>query len=135
MNLGPWLILYFVIAVWLAFAKLFALHTACGVSHLTLHMKAGDACFLALLLVLLISLVIRVGKFRKDWPPPQMLLAVTGLLCGIAGAMMWQRRAMRAVLESCSARRCWTAASHSLTRLRLLQPIPRHADPSHHSLP
>lgn len=68
---------------------LFALHTACGVSHLTLHTKAGDACFLALLVMLLLCLVIRVAKFRKDWPPPQMLLAVTGLLCGITGAVMW----------------------------------------------
>ncbi len=72
---------------------LFVLHTACGISHLMLHMKAGDACFIALLVVLLISLAMRVAKFRKDWPPPQMLLAVTGLLCGIVGTSMWLRPA------------------------------------------
>lgn len=69
---------------------LFALHQACGISHLTLHMAWGDAFFLALLTSLLLCLVIRVVKFRKEAPPPQMLLALTGLACGIAGAAMLQ---------------------------------------------
>jgi uncharacterized protein involved in response to NO len=77
----------------LELVMLFALHIACGVSHLTLHMQAGDACFLAMLAMLLMCLVIRVAKFRKDWPPPQMLLAMTGLLCGIAGTTLWLRPA------------------------------------------
>jgi len=72
---------------------LFGLHTAGGIAHLMLHPRAGDACFLALLLLLLFCLVIRVAKFRRDWPPPQMLLAVTGLLCGIAGTALWLQRA------------------------------------------
>lgn len=67
---------------------LFALHQACGVSHLTLHLAWGDGFFIALLVSLLLSLVIRVARFRKEMPPPQMLLALTGLVCGIAGAVM-----------------------------------------------
>ena len=67
---------------------LFALHQACGISHLTLHMVQGDAFFIALLASLLLSLVIRVIRFRKEAPPPQMLLALTGLACGIVGAAL-----------------------------------------------
>ena len=67
---------------------LFALHQACGISHLTLHLALGDAFFIALLGSLLLSLVIRVIRFRKEAPPPQMLLALTGLACGIAGAAL-----------------------------------------------
>lgn len=67
---------------------LFALHQACGISHLTLHMAWGDASFIALLGSLLLCLMIRVVKFRKESPPPQLLLALTGLLCGIAGAAL-----------------------------------------------
>ena len=65
---------------------LFALHQACGISHLTLHMAWGDMFFIALLGSLLLCLVIRVVKFRKEAPPPQLLLALTGLICGITGA-------------------------------------------------
>ncbi|MEO6740815.1 MAG: NnrS family protein [Chthoniobacteraceae bacterium] len=67
---------------------LFALHQTCGISHLTLHMAWGDGFFIALLVSLLLCLVIRVVKFRKEAPPPQMLLALTGLGCGISGAAM-----------------------------------------------
>lgn len=67
---------------------LFAMHQACGISHLTLHLAWGDAFFVALLTSLLLCLVIRVVKFRQEAPPPQMLLALTGLACGIAGAAM-----------------------------------------------
>ena len=67
---------------------LLALHLACGMSHLTLHLAWGDAFFIALLVSLLLCLVIRVIRFRKEAPPPQMLLALTGLACGIAGAAM-----------------------------------------------
>ncbi len=67
---------------------LFVLHQACGISHLTLHLAWGDAFFIALLASLLLCLVIRVIRFRKEAPPPQMLLALTGLACGIGGAAM-----------------------------------------------
>ena len=67
---------------------LFALHQACGISHLTLHMARGDMFFIALLGSLLLCLVIRVVKFRKEAPPPQLLLALTGLICGITGASL-----------------------------------------------
>jgi len=67
---------------------LFALHQACGISHLTLQLAWGDGCFIALLGSLLLCLVIRVVKFRKEAPPPQLLLALTGLICGITGASL-----------------------------------------------
>lgn len=68
---------------------LFALHTANGLCHLTLNIRAADACFAALLALLLGCLMVRLIRFRKDAPPPQMLLALTGLLCGIAGTIMF----------------------------------------------
>lgn len=68
---------------------LFALHTANGFCHLTLLIKEGDLCFLALLVLLLLCLAVRLIRFRKEAPPPQMMLALTGLLCGIAGTAMW----------------------------------------------
>ncbi len=67
---------------------LFALHQASAISHLRLQHAWGDGFFVALLVSLLLCLVIRVVKFRKEAPPPQMLLALTGLACGIAGASM-----------------------------------------------
>lgn len=67
---------------------LFALHQASAISHLTLHLAWGDGLFVALLASLLMCLVIRVLKFRKEAPPPQMLLALTGLGCGLAGTLM-----------------------------------------------
>lgn len=67
---------------------LFALHQASAISHLRLQHAWGDGFFIALLVSLLLCLVIRVVTFRKEAPPPQMLLALTGLACGIAGASM-----------------------------------------------
>ncbi|WP_395749643.1 NnrS family protein [Prosthecobacter sp.] len=67
---------------------LLALHQACGICHLTLRMAWGDVCFIALLCSLLLCLMVRVVKFRKEAPPPQLLLALTGLICGIAGALL-----------------------------------------------
>lgn len=67
---------------------LFGLHQACAVSHLSLHMSWGDGLFVTLLFSLLLCLVIRVLRFRREAPPPQMLLALTGLLCGMAGATL-----------------------------------------------
>ncbi len=67
---------------------LFGLHQAVAISHLCQNQLLGDKLFIGLLGSLLLCLVIRVVRFRKDWPPPQMLLAVTGLLCGIGGAAM-----------------------------------------------
>ena len=68
---------------------LFALHSANGFCHMKLLIMEGDLCFLALLVLLLACLVVRLIHFRTETPPPQMLLALTGLLCGIAGAAMW----------------------------------------------
>jgi uncharacterized protein involved in response to NO len=68
---------------------LFALHTVSGVFHLKLMIKEGDTCFLAFLVLLLACLAVRMIFCRRDTPPPQMLLVLTGLLCGIAGTFMW----------------------------------------------
>lgn len=73
----------------LEFAALFGLHTATGVLHLMLKTAAADACFLAMLLLLTGSLLIRGVIHRREAPPPQMLLALTGLFCGLTGALMW----------------------------------------------
>jgi uncharacterized protein involved in response to NO len=67
---------------------LFTLHQASAISHLRLQHAWGDGFFVALLVSLMLCLVIRVVRFRKEVPPPQMLLALTGLACGIAGASM-----------------------------------------------
>jgi uncharacterized protein involved in response to NO len=67
---------------------LLALHVAGAVSHLCLRPAIGDAFFVALLGSLMVALVVRVAKFRQEAPPPQMLLALTGLGCGMAGTAM-----------------------------------------------
>ncbi len=67
---------------------LFALHQTSAFCHLRLQHTLGDVFFIALLASLLLCLLIRVVKFRKEAPPPQMLLALTGLACGIAGATL-----------------------------------------------
>lgn len=67
---------------------LFALHQASAICHLRLLHFQGDTLFAALLVSLLASLVIRLVRFRKELPPPQMLLALTGLICGLSGAVL-----------------------------------------------
>jgi uncharacterized protein involved in response to NO len=67
---------------------LFAVHQGSAISHLNLQHAWGDGLFAALLLSLLASLIVRVMRFGKEMPPPQMLLALTGLICGIAGAAL-----------------------------------------------
>lgn len=67
---------------------LFLLHQASAFCHLSLQHAWGDRWFAALLVTLLTSLIVRVLRFRKESLPPQMLLALTGLVCGSAGAMM-----------------------------------------------
>ncbi len=73
----------------LELAVLFFLHLASGYCHLRLKTQAGDVLFLIMLVVLLAGLIIRVVCFGTDWPPPQMLLALTGLFCGIVGTFLW----------------------------------------------
>lgn len=67
---------------------LFALHQASAICHLRLMNVWGDGLFALLLGSLMLCLVLRVLRFRKEAPPPQMLLAVTGLSCGLVGALM-----------------------------------------------
>lgn len=64
---------------------------ACGSAHLGLAMRLGDSCFLLLLGLLSASLILRWLRFRSESPPPQMVLALMGLLCGMAGTLMWLR--------------------------------------------
>ena len=70
---------------------LFGLVNAAGGCHLTLALRAGDACFAGMVTVLTGALLVRVARFRREAPPPQLLPALTGLLCGLAGAVMWLR--------------------------------------------
>jgi uncharacterized protein involved in response to NO len=72
---------------------LFILHQACAISHLTLRTARGDGLFILLLASLLCCLLIRVIRFRQETPPPQMLLALTGLACGMTGAALMLRPA------------------------------------------
>jgi uncharacterized protein involved in response to NO len=67
---------------------LFALHQASAICHLRLMHVWGDGLFAMLLGSLMLCLVLRVLRFRKEAPPPQMLLALTGLACGLSGALM-----------------------------------------------
>lgn len=70
-------------------AAFFLLHLANGLCHLRGLTVWGDGLFLALLTGFALSLGTRVVFFRKEWPPPAMLLAATGLVCGIAGTILW----------------------------------------------
>jgi len=67
---------------------LFGLHQAGAICHLRQQHAWGDALFVALIGSLLLCLVIRVARFRREAPPPQMLLALAGLLCGLAGTVL-----------------------------------------------
>jgi uncharacterized protein involved in response to NO len=53
---------------------------------------AGDLLFFLLLCGFAISLAVRFIAFRKELPPPPMLLAAVGMLCGISGTLMWLNR-------------------------------------------
>lgn len=72
---------------------LVAMHQACGIAHLALRMTWGDNCFLLLLASLALMLLVRVIRFRQEAPPPQMLLALAGLGCGMAGTALLLRSA------------------------------------------
>ncbi len=70
-------------------AALFGLHLFSGWSYLTGKTSPGDIAFAILLGGFIVALGVRFFVFRKETPPPPLLLAATGLLCGIAGILMW----------------------------------------------
>ena len=78
---------------------LFALHTAGGIFHLRLMLEEADRCFITMLVLLLTGLLIRVVRFRTSAPPPQMVLALTGLICGISGTILLRQPDRIASLE------------------------------------
>jgi uncharacterized protein involved in response to NO len=67
---------------------LMALHQGTALAHLLLQHALGDALFVLMLLSLLGSLLIRVVRFRREPPPPQLGLALSGLVCGLAGGLL-----------------------------------------------
>lgn len=67
---------------------LIGVHEAGAVCHLRMQHGWGDLLFALLLGSLAVALGIRVARFGKELPPPQMLLALTGLVCGMTGAVM-----------------------------------------------
>lgn len=90
--------------------SLFILHFAGGICHLRGMTVWGDSLFLGLLLGFAVALGVRVVGFRKELPPPPLLLAATGLICGIAGTFLWLNPAWLA-----------TAGVHRLAGLLLYQ--------------
>ncbi len=78
---------------------LFALHSAGGIFHLRLMLEEADRCFIAMLVLLLTGLLIRVARFRTSAPPPQMVLGLTGLICGITGTILLRQPEFIASLE------------------------------------
>lgn len=68
---------------------LFALHVAGGICHLCGLTAWGDGLFLGALATFVLALAARLVFFRKNLPPPPLLLAGTGLLCGLAGMLLW----------------------------------------------
>lgn len=67
---------------------LVACHAAGAFAHLGHRMIWGDLCFVVLMMSLLVMLGARLAMFRKEPPPPQLLLALTGVLCGAVGAFL-----------------------------------------------
>lgn len=80
-------------------AVLLGLHTGAVVCHLKMQHGWGDRLFALLLGALVVMLVVRVARWRQEWPPPQMLLALTGLGCGVCGAVMLGWPALAATPE------------------------------------
>jgi uncharacterized protein involved in response to NO len=69
-----------------ALVWLLGLHQASALAHLAQRPVWGDALFVLLLSSLLASLAVRASFCSRESPPPQLLLAWAGLLCGAVGA-------------------------------------------------
>lgn len=74
---------------WPEAALLLGLHVTGGLSHLHGWSRAGDLLFLAALCLFVAALGTRFFRFRQESPPPSLLLAGVGLLCGISGTFIW----------------------------------------------
>ncbi len=96
---------------------LVALHTGASLSHLLGRHGLGDLLFVALLVSLMVCLAVRVRRFRSEPPPPQLLLALGGLLCGAVGA------GMLAASASLPDLRAYRLASLLLYQGLLLPPV------------
>lgn len=68
---------------------LFSLHLAGGICHLRGLTAWGDWMFLGALGIFAIALAVRFCCFRKELPPPPLLLAAIGILCGLVGTVFW----------------------------------------------
>lgn len=62
------------------------LHTAMALAHLGGWHRLGDFLFVLLMVGLLLSLGVRMGRARREARPPQLGLAAVGLLSGALGA-------------------------------------------------
>lgn len=67
---------------------LLILHLTLNTCHLLGHTRAGDGAFALMLSLILAWILMRVPKC-ESLPPPGMLLAGMGLLCGTLGATWW----------------------------------------------
>lgn len=68
---------------------LFFLQVTSGICHLCGKTAWGDGLFLTTLSAFILALAGRVLFFRKNLPPPPLLLAAMGLLCGLTGMLIW----------------------------------------------
>lgn len=70
-------------------AAFFFLHLTSGIAYLIGKTQVGDVAFIILLGGFITALAVRFIRFRKEMPPPPLILAATGLACGFAGMLMW----------------------------------------------
>lgn len=67
---------------------LFSLYQSGAILYLSGRITYGDLCFATALASLAISLIVRVLRHRRETPPPQMLLALIGLVFGFTGTLL-----------------------------------------------
>lgn len=70
------------------FILLLLLHQSGAFLHLSGRIAGGDLCFALLLAFLATSLLLRAFRHRRETPPPRLLLAWIGLVCGFIGTLL-----------------------------------------------